>query len=222
MGIRRLGRLLGRLLLLGGALWAVTFAGVVAVQLLWPRDEALHARADAIICLGAGMSRTQGWDQPGPNSASRARTCAALHAAGVAPVVVFTGYGHSRASVAGAMRGAAIDAGLPPEAAIIEDRARSTIQNAAFSRALVPETRRIVLVSDPFHLPRSWVIFRVMGWPDVALHAAHTADGADGRSPMRWMLRESVAIWFNAGRALAYLGGGVLGISEERRIGWFN
>jgi uncharacterized SAM-binding protein YcdF (DUF218 family) len=195
---------------------------VLAVSLLWPRDEGLPARADAIICLGAGMSRTQGWDQPGPNSASRARTCAALHAAGVAPVVVFTGYGHSRASVAEAMRSTAIAAGLPPQGAIIEPLARSTIQNAAFSRALVPETQRIVLVSDPFHLPRSWVIFRAMGWPEVALHAAHTTEGVDGRSRMRWILRESLAIWFNAGRALAYLGGGVLGMSDERRIGWFN
>ncbi|MBF9060491.1 YdcF family protein [Rhodobacterales bacterium HKCCSP123] len=227
MGIRRLGRFLGRLLLLGLAFWAVTFAAVLAVSLLWPRDTALPGRADAIICLGASMSRTDGWDQPGPNSASRARSCAALHAAGVAPVVVFTGYGHSRASVAEAMRATAVDAGLPPEAALLEERARSTIQNAAFSRALVPDARRVVLVSDPFHLPRSWVIFRAMGWPDVALYPSRTAhdpevSGIDGRSKARWLFRESLAIWANAARALAYLGGGVLGIPEERRIGWFN
>ena len=70
------------------------------------------------------------------------------------------------------MRGAAIDAGLVRTEAFAskknlrDPRALDSNPECASSRALVPETRRIVLVSDPFHLPRSWVIFRVMGWPD--------------------------------------------------------
>jgi uncharacterized SAM-binding protein YcdF (DUF218 family) len=208
-------------LLLGVSLWALTYAAVFSVILLWPRDEALPEVADAIICLGAGMSRTGGWDQPGPNSASRARTCAALHAAGIAPVVVFTGYGHDRFSVAEAMRNTAVAAGMPPEAALLEERARSTIQNAAYSRAFVPDARRIVLVSNPHHLPRSWLIFRSLGWSDISLHAAHT-DPSEGTGPARWALRESMAIWFNVGRALVYTGAGLFGVPEERRIDWFN
>ena len=226
MGIRRFGRALGRLIALAAVVWAVTFAALAVTVALWPDEQALPAPADAIICLGAGMSKTAGWDQPDAASARRARTCAALHAGGVAPVVVFTGYGHEIQSAAGAMYETAVAAGLPPEAGRVEPHALSTIQNAEFSLALVPQARRVVIVSDAFHLPRSWLIFRAFGVEEVAAYA--TGAGFGGASPdptersmVRWILREASAIWFNALRAGLYLAGGLAGIDHDTRIGWF-
>jgi len=218
MGIRRVGRALGRLIVAGAVVWAATFGAVVAVSAFWPEDGALPGPADAIICLGAGVSRADP-SLPDPASDRRARHCATLHAGGVAPVVIFTGYGTSGFPAAEAMAARAIAEGLPPDAAWIEPTALSTIQNAAFSLPMLPEgTRRVILVSDAFHLPRASVIFRLAGADDVALHATPATD----RPPWRWMLRESVAIWFNVARGTAYVLGGWLGIDRDTRIGWFN
>ena len=116
----------------------------------------------------------------------------------------FTGLRPPRApaSVAGAIAGAQpIRRGTAAGGGHHRGPARaSTIQNAALAGALVPETRRIVLVSDPFHLPA-----QLGDLPRDGL----ARRGAPCR-PYRWtgrtgaarcdeMLRESVAIWFNAG-----------------------
>ncbi len=169
----------------------------------------------------------RGWEEPGPASARRARTCAELYRAGLAPVIVFTGYGHARVSAAEAMARLARAEGVPEAAILIEPDARSTIQNAAFGLALLPpDTTRILLVSDAFHLPRSWMIFRVFGAPEIGLYAARAAytpeDQPQARSLLGWQLRESIVIWVNLARAAAYFGGGLLGIEAETRIGWFN
>lgn len=216
MGIRRLGRLIRAGLLV----WLATFALVLAVQLFWPRTLATPEPADAILCLGAGIA---GNTQADASSAGRARTCAALHRVGAAPKVVFTGYGVPNLSAAEAMAEIARDAGVPETAIVIEPEAQSTLQNAAFGLALLDlPPRRVVVVSDAFHLPRAWVIFRVLGVPEVALRA--TAPGAtpDRATMLRWCLRESVAIWFNVARLGVYAVGGAVGIDRETRIGWFN
>jgi uncharacterized SAM-binding protein YcdF (DUF218 family) len=141
--------------------------------------------------------------------------------------VVFSGIGSPDRAVADAMADRALQAGLPSDAALREPASRSTIQNAAFSMALLPaDTDRVIVVSDPFHLPRAWVIFRSLGVPEVALYAAAPlADRVphpDDRSMAWWVFRESFAIWLNVARAAVYLTGGVFGIAPETRIGWFN
>lgn len=207
--------------------WLATWLSVIATSWLWPRDAPLPDAADAIICLGGGMSY-MGWERPGPASSRRALTCAELMQAGVAPVVVFTGFGHEIMSVAEAMARLAEADGVPAEAMIVEPDARSTLQNAAFSLALLPAgTERIVIVSDAFHLPRSWLIFNLLDAPEtaVSVYAARMAytleDGTCSRSYLGWTLRESVAIWANVARILAYFIGGLLGIDTETRITWF-
>lgn len=213
-------RLAGRAIRAVLLLWAATFAAVVLWQLLWPREASTPRPAQAIFCLGAGMSEADP-ARAGPASARRARTCAALHAAGAAPVVIFTGAGNDMRSAAEAMADVARQAGLPPEATLVETEARSTIQNADFGLALLPEAPgRVILVSDAFHLPRAWVIFRLMGVEEAGLQA--TPGDGDWQELLGWSLREAAAIWFNLGRLAAYGAGGVIGIDHETRIGWFD
>jgi uncharacterized SAM-binding protein YcdF (DUF218 family) len=218
-------RRLFRLLLLGVVVWGSGFLAILAVQVSWPADAAPPAPADAIICLGAGMS-FQGWERPDSASTRRARACAELYAAGVAPVVVFTGYGHSVSSVGQSMAEVARSEGLPRRAILIEPLAKSTIQNAVFALDMLETPpRRVVVVSDAFHLPRSWAIFRIFGGvPEVALHAARDGEqlGRGERRMLEWVARESLAIWSNLGRLAAYWAGGFAGIDRETRIGWFN
>jgi uncharacterized SAM-binding protein YcdF (DUF218 family) len=168
-----------------------------------------------------------GWNRPGPASTRRALTCAELARAGVAPVAVFSGAGNRVLSAGEAMadlaRGAA---GLPPEAILVEPRARSTLQNAVLSYALLPDAPdRVVIVSDAFHLPRAWIIFTLLGEAEVDVYAARTAysydDGPLARSHLQWTLREAFAIWANVGRIGVYLAGGLFGVDEQTRVAWF-
>ena len=173
---------------------------------------------DAIICLGAGMASDTS-PEAGRYSRGRAETCAALYREGRARRIIFTGYGHEFGSAAQGMADVAVAAGVPASAVIVEPHARSTIQNAAYSLPhLSPDAERIILVSDGFHLPRAWVIFRALGAPEIDLRATDLPLG----QARRWIGREGVAIWFNLWRAGLYWGGGLLGIDPDRRIGWFD
>jgi uncharacterized SAM-binding protein YcdF (DUF218 family) len=224
--VQRFGRILGQVIAVLFGLWAMTLLLIAATEIFWPDDRPPPAVADAIICLGAGLSHHDR-QLPGPASERRALTCAALQAAGAAPVVVFSGAGSPDRAVADAMADRALAAGLPPEAILREPASHSTIQNAAFSLALLDEgTDRVIVVSDPFHLPRAFVIFKAFGLNEVVLHAAapmvDPVPHPDDRSIAWWVLRESAAIWFNLARAAAYGAGGALGIDRETRIAWFD
>ncbi len=103
---------------------------------------------------------------------------------------------------------------LPASAALIEPAARSTLQNALFSLALLPEDARIILVSDGYHLPRSWVSFKLMGVRSVELAPAGGQDSVEV-----WeILREGAAIWFNLLRGGAYWLTGLLAPEAEWRV----
>lgn len=224
--MRRAGWILGRLIRAGVLIWALTWGAILVTDWLWPRHAALPEATDAVICLGGGMS-LHGWERAGPASTRRALTCSELVQAGVAPVAVFTGAGHEVMSVAEAMANLAREAGLPETAILTEPRARSTLQNAALSYGMLPEDiDRVVIVSDPFHLPRSWVIFSLIGDVQVETYAARMIysydDGPEARSYLEWTLRESVAFWANVVRILVYLIGGVFDIDEQARVSWFD
>lgn len=219
--VRQIGRKLGRLGLIGLCLWSLTLLAVLVASLVLSRPAPLPGPAAAIICLGAGVARGSP-GLPDAASARRAATCAALQAQGVAPLVIFTGAGPAGQSTAEAMARHAIGLGLPQDAALQETEARSTIQNAVFSQAFLPErAEHVVLVSDAFHLPRSAVIFRLAGYPRLSLAPVQETAG-DTLSTWRWMLRESLVLWVNAARGLAYIAGGWLGIARETRIAWFD
>jgi uncharacterized SAM-binding protein YcdF (DUF218 family) len=162
---------------------------------------------------------------PLPDDVSRGRalSCAALHTAGIAPVVVFTGAGNDTVSAAAAMASVAREAGMPPEAILVEPEAHSTIQNAAFGTAMLdPAPDRVILVSDAFHLPRAWVIFRVLGDAEPGLYATGDTGSVPLSTRVGWSLREAVVIWVNAGRLAVYGLAGAMSVDRDTRIGWFN
>lgn len=217
MGVRRFGRVLRA----GLIVWGLTLLAVLGVQFLWPERGVAAPSADAVICLGAGMS-FDGWRLPDDRSLQRALTCGNLIERGAAPVAVFTGYGHELYSAAAAMADAAEAAGAPRSALIVEGEARSTLQNADLSRRLLPpDAKRVIVVSDAYHLPRAWVIFRVMGFEEVILHRVPAALEVAAPEPSIFV-RETAALWFNAGRLLTYWAAGLAGVDHDTRVSWFN
>lgn len=179
-----------------------TLVAVFGWSYLWPKQEISSLRpASAIVCLGGGVS-PKGELHAG--SANRARTCAALYNAGLAPLVAFTG-GNSAGgpSAAKGMADLAMSLGVPKSAVLQEDDSQSTLQNALYTLPMLQQTEDLILVTDAFHLPRSWVSFRWAGATDLSLFASKqgetSVENAD-IAPVK-LLRESAAIWFNLGRA---------------------
>lgn len=171
-------------------------------------------QGDAIICLGAGVDGAGRIDAAGH---ARAETCAGLARAGAAPVVIFTG----APSAAQGMALAAQDAGLGPARVMLEQSARSTLQNALFSLALLPADARVIVVSEAFHLPRAWASFKVMGAGDVARFPSERLRRTeDGSFALGMVIRESVALWFNAARFAAWRLGGIIGVDDSARAAW--
>jgi uncharacterized SAM-binding protein YcdF (DUF218 family) len=63
------------------------------------------------------------------------------------------------------MRGLALAKGIPEERIVVEDRARNTFENALYSGRVIRAHgwRRVVVVTDGFHLRRALFVFRKLG-----------------------------------------------------------
>ncbi|MFN8532334.1 MAG: YdcF family protein [Dehalococcoidia bacterium] len=131
--------------------------------------------ADAIVVLGASV-----WagGRPSPALRERAKRGAQLWLDGKAPILVGTGAIGAHPPAEGAVIGRVVsDLGVPPSRVVIEDRAHSTEDSAVFIRQLAGNHawRRIILVSDPYHLPRAAWLFRERGF-DVQTACSDDSD----------------------------------------------
>ena len=123
------------------------------------------AEADVIIVLGAGLHRD---GRPGHALTRRSLQAAGLWQDGLAPLVLCTGgqdeyYPRTEAS---ACREILVAQGIPDSAILLEERSRSTEENAIYSRQVLDDLglARVVLVSDGYHMLRAGWLFRQRGF----------------------------------------------------------
>lgn len=151
-------RLLIVVVAVGALTWISSAAGVFWVA---ARDGA--ALADAIVVLGA--AQYQG--RPSPVLRTRLDHAIGLYARGLAPRLVLTGgiaEGDTE-SEAAVSRNYALRAGVPDSAILMENDGRTTGQSLRSVGRLLGTRgmRRVVLVSDPFHLFRASLVARRHG-----------------------------------------------------------
>lgn len=73
-------------------------------------------------------------------------------------------------TIAPVMAERAAEAGVPADLVRLEDRARTTLENALYTRALVSDPRvPTILVTDRYHLLRSYWIFRWAGFSTLVM-----------------------------------------------------
>ena len=158
-------------------------------------DRELEPR-DAIVVLGATLGPG---DSLTPILAERVAAAAALFAAGAGPRIVATGGVTGRATHAEAsvLAAALVSAGVPRGAIIVEDRARTTHDNARFTAQLLAPGARVWLVTQPFHAKRAERLFVAAGFDARAWHIADSIEYRDHRRATRWYLREYAA-WLKA------------------------
>ncbi len=152
------------------------------------------ARYDAIIVAGCRVDPS---GQPSLALKRRTRLAVELWSAGKAATIVFTGgVGQFPPSEARAAADFAIQAGLPPEAAVLEDRSTSTAENARFAAELMAQLGlphgRVLVVTDGYHTTRAR---RVFNQHFERVDAAGSRPSNDVRA--RGALREVLAVaWY--------------------------
>jgi uncharacterized SAM-binding protein YcdF (DUF218 family) len=155
---RRIARLVVGLLVVG---W---IGSVIAVLAFAEHDGVDRPRqADAIVVLGAAQYA----GHPSPVLRARIDHALNLWRAGVAPLLVLTGGVGKRDTTSEAAVSAsyAMRHGVPESAIMLETEGRTTSESIT-SVALVLTARgetSVVLVSDPFHMFRVWILARRHG-----------------------------------------------------------
>ncbi|MFY1831728.1 YdcF family protein [Myxococcus fulvus] len=150
--------------------------------------------SDAVVVLGARVL-----SGGVPSGALRARTeqAVALYQRGVAPRLVFSGgVGVHPPSEARAMLALATRLGVPPEACVLEEESHSTDDNARLTSALLRAlgVRRVVVVSDPYHLLRARQYFRLNGFEVLTSPALQTERNLSWVDRCYWTMREAIAL----------------------------
>jgi uncharacterized SAM-binding protein YcdF (DUF218 family)/glycosyltransferase involved in cell wall biosynthesis len=149
---------------------AAVYLVVFNTNLLWwaatpLKVEAPPTKADAIVVFAGGVGES---GKAGGGAQERIARAVDLYKSGIAPVLILSsGYVYSFPE-ADVMRALAIDHGVPESAIILEKRAANTYQNVEFVDAILREHRwrRIALVSSPYHMRRSTLVWRKVA-PDV-------------------------------------------------------
>lgn len=180
---------------LGGILLAIVLIGltwaaiVVAVAVHAARDEA--SGADAITVLGAAQYN----GRPSPVFRARLDHAAALYQRGLAPVVLVTGGVGPRdtLSEANVGRDYLLRLGLPAEAVVPLAAGDDTYASLDQVRRWFQgrNSRRVLLVSDGFHMLRLQIIARRLGL------APYTSPATG--SPIHASLRRNTSYLFSEG-----------------------
>ncbi len=167
----------------------------LAAWLDWRGGSLPSAAADAIVVAGC---RVMPDGRPSPALARRVELAAALFRAGRAERLLLTGGLGADAPISEARASAdlALALGVPPEALILEERSRDTLENAAFAaRAWEDATgvradrARILVVTDRSHVFRAARMFGARFGEVVATGAT-----PPWRSRVRMALREGASV----------------------------
>lgn len=149
---------------------------------------------DAIVVLGAAVWRDE---SPSPSLRRRANHAVDCYKAGLAPRLVASGgVGRFPPSEAEVIKRICVASGVPEGAIYLEDQSHTTLENILFSARIIEGFggRRIMVVTDPYHLPRAILCFRFLGF-EVA--GSGPPRGKSGTPLLKWVyyyLRELAAV----------------------------
>lgn len=154
----------------------------------FPKWDAAHGAPDGIIVLGGsiGPSNSQARGEPALNeSAERLTVIAELARRFPSIPIVFSGGNASLIpggpSEAQFVRRIFESFGIAPERIMLEDRSRTTAENAALTRDMVKPRpgSRWLLVTSAHHMPRSVGVFRAADFPVEAYPVDWRTAGAE-------------------------------------------
>jgi uncharacterized SAM-binding protein YcdF (DUF218 family) len=109
-------------------------------------------------------------------------------------LVLSGGVGKAGRTEAGVMRDQALAAGVPAEALVLDEDARSTVENFACSRPLLERlgSGPVLVVTEPWHMSRAMLLARRHGIPAVASPASSEV-WRRPRAAGYWLFRDAIA-----------------------------
>jgi uncharacterized SAM-binding protein YcdF (DUF218 family) len=173
------------------AAWLIALGAVIA----WgSRDRAKPS--DAIVVLGAA----QYWGKPSPVLRARLDHAVRLWRRGIAPRVVLTGgvgVGDTT-SEAAVSRKYVLSQGVPDSAILLETAGRTTRESLRSVATMLQSSdrRRVVLVSDPFHMLRLDILARRFGLVPYTSPTRTSPISANTGETWRYYINESLKIPF--------------------------
>jgi len=172
-------------------LWLLALGAVIA----WGSRDRAKA-GDAIVVLGAA----QYWGRPSPVLRARLDHAVALYRRGMAPRLVLTGgvgVGDTT-SEAAVSRKYVIGAGVPDSVILLETKGRTTRESLRSVAAMLQsrDDRRVILVSDPFHMLRLDILARRFGLIPYTSPTRTSPISANAEATWRYYLTESIKIPF--------------------------
>lgn len=191
-----------------GGLWLMSLPAVMQWSAgLLEREPALEEarwatlaqRADAIVILGAGREQNDpGWggaDQPGLMALERLRYAARLARASGLPMAATGGLHYGQPPSEAALMADAMKRDYGLEIRWLEEQSRTTWENAVLSADLLqPQgVRRVVLVTQAWHMPRSRWSFEQAGFEVISAPMGYLSAGY--ARPLGGWLPESRVIW---------------------------
>lgn len=151
--------------------------------------------ADAIVVLGSRLREDGSLSAAGEE---RLRAGADLWRRSIAPLLVVTGgrdpLARAEAVEADAFAARARALGVPGTALLLEREACNTADNARnLAKLLLPERRRVRVVTQPFHLRRALLWFRRAGFDARGHHIADSLQYREPRLGAKWIAQEYVS-----------------------------
>ncbi len=169
---------------------AAAFVGILMLDALllvgfsvFPKQA---KKSDAIIVLGAAINS--------PALYNRSMEALRLYEEGRAPLMVLSGGRISEADISEAtyMQRAMQNKAAVPLNLILDEASHNTFENISNSKAKLSGSNSIIIVTDKFHLARSWLTAKSLGFKNVSWSAPDTKYPA---SELRYhYFREFVAI----------------------------
>ena len=184
--------------LLTGLIFGTLAAGIIFAGLLaaiyWQARTDQARPVDAIVVLGTAQYN----GQPGPVLRSRLDQALQLYHAGYAPVIVVTGGRAPGDQFTEAEASADYLAanGVPATAILRENEGRDTWQSLQGVASLLAgrSERRLLLVSDGFHLLRAKLMARDLGFTPYGSPAVDSPIRVGGPGELSFVVREALAI----------------------------
>jgi len=200
-----------RLILAGLAVYTAVVALTWGYVVTYDDPDQWDER-DAIVVLSGDYLTRQ---TPGSQTDARVDRAIALMQSGRAPLMIMSGGTvlPGNPVVADYMRQRAITASISGAAILAETQSHSTLQNALFTAEILANNNleTIYLVTNRYHLLRSWASFRWAGITDIVLVAADP----DGPILRQDLFKEGVKAPFNLVRAIAASLAAKFGASEQ-------
>jgi len=221
---RRRGELLVVLSAIGLLLLSVAPIGpamLLALEQRFPRPATLPEKIDGIVVLGGAVdpaiSRSYGETAFNGSAArvlggialARRYPEAKLALVGGEGGFLPLGFAESRATL-----GFVVDEGIAPARVVIEEKSRSTHENAVYAKEIVRPGAgaKWVLVTSAYHMPRAVATFRAAGWPLIPYPVDYKIDPETGLRP-NFSLLDGLSAATLAGKEWA-------GLFAYRVMGW--